>query len=146
MGIAFGSEIVAEVIAAMLADVPDVVAACGERIYGADVVPGETYPACTHAPTGSNYPQQAIGGVIGSEELDYQVDFITDGYSTDPIRAAAVAQLGALAGRTIDHTDGGRHYQIGIEARGESLPTTIRTGNETYRRLGTVYRVTITGG
>lgn len=144
----FGSEIVDEVLYAELAGLSAVTGAVGASILGRSaVVQGDTLPAVLFYSEASSYDPPAFGGDnIGMEQLRYVVRVVCRGTSTDPIRAAALAQRQHLNGTAFNTVVDGLNYQVTFDAQGAFPLTFIVTEGNTYRQLGTIYRVDVTLG
>ena len=140
----FGSETVAEEVNVVLAGVAAVAAAVGTRIVPLSVLPPEfPSPAVLHhmdastssGPVGSD-------AAINSEVLRYAVRLVCEGWSTDPIRAAAEAMIVALNGHNAQR---GADY-LTFMATGEWPLTTVLDDGVPYRQLGAYFDVEITRG
>ncbi len=144
----FGSEIVDKVLYTELAGLSAVTGAVGANILGRSaVVQGDTLPAVLFYPESSTYDPPAFGGDnIGMEQLRYVVRFVCRGTSTDPIRAAALAQRQHLNGTGFNTVVDGLNYQVTFDAQGAFPMTFIVDAGNTYRQLGTIYRVDVTLG
>ncbi len=144
----FGSEIVDAVLYTQLAGIAPVTAAVGPNILGRSaVVQGDTLPALLFYPESSAYDPPAFGGDnIGMEQLRYVVRFVCTGTSTNPIRAAALAQRQHLNGTAFNTVVDTFNYQVTFDAQGAFPMTFIVDGGSSFRQLGTIYSVTVTLG
>lgn len=151
MGFGWGSEIVATVLAAELAALPE---AAGMTIIGLPVIPpGLPLPGLCFAPEFSSYDhplgafKRDAGSAITYEALRFVVTAQCEGFSTDPIEAVATAQRDALDGLVKDVVHDDIAYQATFVATGAVPLTTVLDGATFYRQLGTVYAVElVTGG
>lgn len=145
-GALFGTEIVARLLYRDLSAIPAVTAAVGDRIHGLMVAP-QSYaaPFLLYHPEQSAYPSEAIdrhGAEISSETMRFAVRLICPGESTDPILAAATAQLDHfLAAGPIDYAWGDLPFQVTFIPLGEYPLTTLVDGADISRQLGTLYAV-----
>ncbi len=144
----FGSEIVDKVLYAQLSGLSVVTGAVGANILGRSaVVQGDTLPAVLFYSEASSYDPPAFGGDnIGMEQLRYVVRVVCRGTSTDPIRAAALAQRQHINGTAFDTVVDGLNYQVTFAAQGAFPLTFIVTEGNTFRQLGSIYRVDVTLG
>ena len=144
----FGSEIADEVLYAELSGLTAVTAAVGTNILGRSaVVQGDTLPALMFYAESSAYdPPGFSGDSIGLETLRYVVRVICTGDSTDPIRAAALAQRQHLNGVAFNTVVDAQNYQVRFDAEGAFPLTFLVDQGITYRQLGTVYSVYVTLG
>lgn len=144
----FGSEIVEELLFTELSGLTAVTDAVGTSILGRSaVVQGDTLPAVMFYPEASQYDQPAFGGdTIGMEVLRYVVRFVCRGTSTDPIRAAALAQRQHLNGVRFPVVSDSQNYLVTFDAQGAVPLTFLIDEGNTYRQLGTIYSVTVTLG
>ncbi len=144
----FGSEIVDKVLYTELAGLSAVTGAVGANILGRSAaVQGDTLPAVLFYPESSTYDPPAFGGDnIGMERMRYVVRLVCTGTSTDPIRGAALAQRQHLNGTAFDTVVDGLNYQVTFDAQGAFPMTFIVDGGNTFRQLGTIYRVDVTRG
>jgi len=144
----FGSEIVDKVLYAQLSGLTVVTGAVGVNILGRSaVVQGDTLPALLFYPESSTYDPPAFGGDnIGMEQLRYVVRVICRGTSTDPIRAAALAQRLHLNGVPFNTVVDTLNYRVTFDARGAFPMTFVVDGGNSFRQLGTIYSVDVTLG
>ena len=144
----FGSEIADQVIYDELNGLPGVTDAVGVNVLGRNaVLQGDTLPAVLFYTESSTYDSPAFGGDnIGLEQLRYVVRFVCRGSSTDPIRAAALAQRQHLNGKAFDIEVEGASYLVVFDAQGAFPMTFLVDEGAAYRQLGTIYNVTVTLG
>jgi hypothetical protein len=144
----FGSEIVDELLYTELSGLSAVTTAVGPNVLGRSaVIQGDTLPAVLFYTESSQYDPPAFGGDnIGLEQLRYVVRFISRSASTDPIRAAALAQRQHFNGTAFDVTSDGHTYLVSFDAQGAFPMTTVVDAGTIYRQLGTIYSVTVTLG
>ena len=144
----FGSEIVDEVLFTELSGLTAVTDAVGTNILGRSaVVQGDTLPAVMFYPESSTYDPPAFGGDnIGMEVLRYVVRFVCRDTSTNPIRAAALAQRQHLNGEAFPVISDSLNYLVTFDAQGAVPLTFLVDQGNTYRQLGTIYSVTVTLG
>lgn len=145
-GALFGTEIVSRLLYRDLSAIPAVTAAVGDRIHGLMVAPVPySEPFLLYHPEQSSYPTEAIdrfGGEISSELMRFAVRLICPGESTDPILAAATAQLAHfLAAGPIDDEWDSLPFQVTFTPLGEYPLTTLVDGGDISRQLGTLYAV-----
>ena len=144
----FGSEYASEILFRELTTLlPDYAG----KIVGMAIAPESmTLPGCMFYPEQSMYSGPAFnrsaGDSLNYEGVRFAVRFACLGTSTNPIKAAALAQLNHLDGATFDEQYDGRWYAFSFIANGEYLPTTAIRNDVLYRQLGTVYNVEITRG
>jgi hypothetical protein len=139
----FGSELVAGIVVAELADIEDVTDAVGSRMYGTSFVPHTIAdPVLLTYAENSTYPEPSLHNPIDVEVLRIVVRLICKGGSTEPILDAALAQQEALHGLVVEQD--GSH--VTFMASGAVPLTTLQDGGVTYRQLGTTYSVEITSG
>lgn len=144
----FGSEIADVVLYTELTGLAAVTSAVGTNVLGRSaVLQGDTLPAVLFYTESSSYDAPAFGGDnIGLEQLRYVVRFICRGDTTNPIRAAALAQRNHLNGVAFDTVSDGHNYQVVFDAQGAYPMTALVDQGVTYRQLGTIYSVTVTLG
>lgn len=142
MAVLFGSELVAEAVYGVLAGLPAVTAATGDRIVNLSVAGDLALPAALHYMDNGDY-----GGPIGqaatSERVRYVVRLVCEGASTDPIRAAAEAAFAAFDGFEATPAPGA---WLGSQVVGEWPLTTVLEGGVLYRQLGFYLSVDLTQG
>lgn len=144
----FGTDAASEVIYRVLSGVPELTALVDDRIVGLPVLPQDVQlPVAMFAPVAGlangSYGDLAIGGPIAMERIDFAVRLICAGRSTEPLLAAAMAQLQALHGHREGVTLAGVPHVVTISATGELTSTTVIEGDTFHRQLGNTYRVEI---
>lgn len=138
----FGSETVAEEVAALLATVPAVTTATGGRVLNLSVAPeGYDLPAVLHYMEAGTY-EGPVGYAQTFESLRYVVRFLCTGASTDPIRTAAEQAFAVLDGHEADRAGA----RLGFQVSGEWPLTTVLEGGTLYRQLGVFLDVHLTQG
>ncbi|MGB3330694.1 MAG: hypothetical protein WBA46_17160 [Thermomicrobiales bacterium] len=146
-----GSEIASEVMNTQLQGIPALVSVVGDRLTNSPFIPNDMpFPACYFYPVDASYAGpmgKRPRGQIAFELVAMSFSLVCEGESTEPIRAAHLAQLLALDGKGFDYTDdAGAHYRVVFTAEGEVLPTRLMEAKQPFRRLGTLYSVEITRG
>ncbi len=143
MVVYFGSETVAEEVAAVLMAIPAVTAVVDGRVLNLSVAPeGYDLPAVLHYMETGTYAGPIAGYSQTHEVLRYVVRFLCNGASTDPIRTAAEAAYVLLDGHTAERA--GAHLNFNVS--GEWPLTTVLEGGTLYRQLGVFLDVDMTQG
>lgn len=141
MAVLFGSEVVAEEIVAVLSSVPAVTTAVSAVVNLAVVPQGAALPiALTYMESGTY--EGPIHYAATSERMRYVVRFISEGPSTDAIKAAAEGAFVMLDGHEADRGGASLVFQI----TGEWPLGTMLDDGVLYRQLGFYVVVDMTQG